>query len=64
MDRQKWESTIQKITEAFRLETKEPGRNRVLMEWRKTLAEEPHLLKVFQIDEIMREVRKRITPVP
>ena len=61
---EKWEVTIQKLTEAFNLEAKESGKNLVLTVWRKSLAKEPHLLKPFQIDEIVREVRKRITPVP
>ena len=62
MNFQKWEVTIQTMTEAFKLETKEAGKSLVLTEWRKSLAKEPHLLKPFQIDEIVREVRKRSTP--
>ena len=64
MNVQKWEATIETMTEAFNLETKESGKNVVLTEWRKSLANEPHLLKPFQIDAIVREVRKRVTSLP
>ena len=63
MNFQKLEVNIQDMTEAFNLEPKESGKNLLLKEWRKSLAMEPHLLQPFQIDEIVREVRKRITPV-
>ena len=62
MNFKNWESTIQKMTEEFNLESKESGKNRILTEWRRSLAKEPHLLQPFQIDEIVREVRKRLTP--
>ena len=64
MDFKKWEVTIQKMIDESNLETKEPGKNRVLMEWRATLTQTPHLLQPFQIDEIVREVRRRLTTVP
>ena len=35
--------------------------DRILMEWRVTLEKEPALLKPFQIDEIVREVRHRLS---
>ena len=60
MNLQKWEATIQKMTEEFRRTTKESGQNLVLTEWRKLLAKEPQLLQPFQIDEIVREVRPLI----
>ena len=63
MNFQKLEVNIQNMTEAFNLEPKESGKNLLLTEWRKSLAKEPHLLQQFQIDELVREVRKRITPV-
>lgn len=61
MNFRNWEEIIQKMSEDFRLQTKESGRNLILTEWRKSLSKEPHLLKPFQIDEIVREVRKRVT---
>ena len=56
-----WEQTIQQIIEESNHEPKESGKSRVLMEWRTKLAREPHLLQPFQIDEIVREIRKRLT---
>ena len=58
-----WELTIQQMIEESNHEPKESGKSRVLMEWRAKLAQEPHLLQPFQIDEIVREVRKRLTSV-
>ena len=56
-----WEQTIVQIVEQCNHETKESGKSRVLMDWRAKLAQEPHVLQPFQIDEIVREVRKRLT---
>ena len=56
-----WEGTIQQIIEDSNHEPKESGKSRVLMEWRAKLAQQPHLLQPFQIDEIVREVRKLLT---
>jgi hypothetical protein len=58
-----WERTIQQMIEESHHEPKESGKFRVLMEWRAKLAREPHLLQPFQIDEIVREVRKKLTSV-
>ena len=58
-----WDVTIQQIIKDSNRESKESGRFRVLTEWRAKLAQEPHLLQPFQIDEIVREVRKRLTSV-
>lgn len=63
MDVKKWEPLIQQVIDQSNLETNEPGKMRVMMEWRRTLAKSPHLLEPFQIDAIMREVRRRITTV-
>jgi hypothetical protein len=54
----KWEVTIQTIID-------ECGQNqrrsdKVLVEWRAKLEKEPTLVPPFQIDEIMREVRRRL----
>jgi hypothetical protein len=58
-----WEQTIRQLIEDSNHEPKESGKSRVLMEWRAKLAREPHLLQPYQIDEIVREVRKRLTSV-
>ena len=63
MDVKKWEPLIQQVIDQSNLEANEPGKMRVVMEWRKTLAKSPHLLELFQIDAIMREVQRRITTV-
>jgi hypothetical protein len=63
MKLQDWEVTIQRIMEESNLEPRESGKSRVMTEWRAKLAQEPHLLQPFQIDEIVREVRKRLTSV-
>jgi len=55
-----WEPTIQKIIDDSNLEPKEAGKHRVLTEWRANLEKEPHLLRPYQIDEIVREVRRRL----
>lgn len=64
MNFQKWEVTILQMIEESNREPKEPGKNRVLTEWRATLTKEPHFLQPFQIDEIVREVRRRLTTAP
>ena len=58
-----WEQTVQQMIEESNHEPKESGKSRVLTEWRAKLAREPHILQPFQIDEIVREVRKRLTNV-
>ena len=58
-----WEQTIVQIVEQSNQEPKESGKSKLLMEWRTKLSRDPHLLQPFQIDEIVREVRKRLTPV-
>jgi hypothetical protein len=64
MNLQKWEVTIQQMIEASNRESKEPGKNRILMEWRAALTKAPHNLQTYQIDEIVREVRRRLTVSP
>ena len=58
---QEWEVTIQKIIdecnhEQVRVDT-------ILTAWRAKLEKEPTLLKAFQIDEIVREVQRRLSDV-
>ena len=54
-----WEVTIQKMIVECNQEQASP--NRVLMEWRVTLGKEPTLLKPFQIDQLVRTVRGRLS---
>jgi hypothetical protein len=61
MPLQKWEVTIQQIVDECNHDEK--GSDRVLMAWRAKLEKEPTLLQPFQIDEIVREVRQRLSNV-
>ena len=58
---QEWEVTIQEIVDECNHEEKRS--DKVLMEWRAKLEKEPSLLRPFQIDEIVREVRQRLNEV-
>jgi hypothetical protein len=58
---EEWEVTIQEIVDECNHEGR--GEDRILMKWRAKLEKEPTLLKPFQIDEIMREVRQRLSDV-
>ena len=58
-----WEVTIQQMIVESNHEPKESGKQKGLRDWRAKLAQEPHLLQPFQIDQIVREVRKRLTSV-
>ncbi len=62
MHLQEWEVTIQEIIDECN-EQKETGEDRILMKWRAKLEKEPTLLQPFQIDEITREVRRRLSNV-
>ncbi len=55
---QEWEGTIQKIVAEYGHEQK--GADRILTAWRAKLEQEPTLLQPQQIDEIIREVRRRL----
>jgi hypothetical protein len=58
---QEWEATIQEIIDecSHKLERAD----KVLVAWRAKLEKEPTLLKPFQIDEIVREVRQRLSNI-
>jgi hypothetical protein len=58
---QEWEATIQEIIDECNHGQK--GSDSVLMKCRAKLEKEPTLLKPFQIDEIVREVRRRLSAV-
>ena len=56
-----WELTIQEIVDESNHEQKEIGKHRILTEWRVKLEkEEPTFLQPYQIDHIVREVRRRL----
>ncbi len=54
-----WEVTIQKIIDECNHDEK--GSDRIFIAWRAKLEKEPTLLQPFQIDEIVREVRRRLS---
>jgi hypothetical protein len=56
---EKWEVTIQNIIDECNHDEK--GSDRIFMAWRAKLEKEPTLLKPFQIDEIVRAVRGRLS---
>ena len=56
---EEWEATILKIIDECNHDEK--GSDRIFMAWRAKLEKEPTLLRPFQIDEIVREVRRRLS---
>ncbi len=56
---EEWEGTIQKIIDECNHELK--GADKVLKEWRAKLEKEPTLLRPFEIDQIVRAVRSRLS---
>ncbi len=58
---EEWAETIQKMIDECNHEQERT--DRVLLKWRAKLEKEPTLLQPFQIDEIVRAVRKRLTTV-
>jgi hypothetical protein len=57
-DKKEWDVTIQEIVDECT--QKQKGVDNILMAWRAKLEKEPHLLQPFQIDTIVREVRRRL----
>jgi hypothetical protein len=55
---QEWEETIQEIVAEYG--HKQKGADSVLTAWRAKLEQEPTRLQPQQIDQIIREVRKRL----
>jgi hypothetical protein len=54
------EATIKQIADESNQEPREAGRQKLLTAWRAKLEKEPTLLKPYQIDDIVREVRTRL----
>ena len=63
MNLKPWAATIQQIVDELNSDPKERIKQKVLMAWRRKLGKEPTSLQPFQIDELIREVRNRITGV-
>jgi hypothetical protein len=63
MNLKSWETTISRIVDESNQQPQEAGKQRILFDWRAKLAVEPMSLRPFQIDQIVREVRKRLIPV-
>jgi len=61
MNLKAWEATIQQIADESNHEPNESSKHRILTAWRAKLEKEPTSLLPFQIDEIVREVRKRLS---
>ena len=55
-----WEATIEKIVRESNQAPKRSGKQKVLDDWRSQLEKEPTLLQAYQIDVIVREVRRRL----
>jgi hypothetical protein len=56
-----WEVTIRQIVDEIKQQPPKSRKHTVLMEWRVKLEKEPTSLQPYQIDEIVREVQKRIS---
>jgi hypothetical protein len=55
-----FEATIREMADQVHLASNESAKHRVMQTWRAKLEKEPTSLLAFQIDEIIREVRKRL----
>ena len=61
MNLKDWEVTINQIVDEINQEPPKCRKDKVLIAWRVRLEKEPTSLQPFQIDEIVREVQKRIS---
>jgi hypothetical protein len=59
MNLRSWEETVCQIAIEANQQPNEAGQFKVLAAWRAKLKAEPTSLRSFQIDEIVREVRRR-----
>jgi hypothetical protein len=60
MDLRKWQPTVDQILAESNQQRNESGKHKVLTTWRAKLEQEPNVLKPFQIDQVVREVRRRL----
>jgi hypothetical protein len=63
MNLEAWEATISQIVDEASQKPRESGRQKILIAWRAKLEKEPTFLEPYQIDEIVKEVRKRLADV-
>ena len=63
MNLKDWEATINQIVDEIKQEPPKSRKHKVLIAWRVKLEKEPTSLQPYQIDEIVREVRKRMSAV-
>ena len=61
MDLKDWEATINQIVDEIKQEPPKARKHKLLIAWRANFEREPISLQPFQIDEIVREVQKRIS---
>jgi len=61
MNLKDWETTIQQIADELSLAQKDGDQQKILTAWRAKLGKEPTSLPAFRIDQIVREVRSRLT---
>lgn len=61
MDLKDWKVTINQIADEIKQEPPKSRKHKVLLAWRVKLEKEPTSLQPSQIDEIVREVQKRIS---
>ena len=54
------EAIVQQIVDESNHQPKKAAKNRLLMGWRAKLEKEPPHLRLHEIDEIVREVRRRL----
>ena len=55
-----WEATVEKMVNESNQMPKRSGKQKVLDDWRAQLQKEPTRLQAYQIDVIVREVRRRL----
>jgi hypothetical protein len=60
MNLQSWDGTINQIANESNCVPSEAEKYKVLTNWRAKLQEEPSSLPPYQIDQIVREVRKKL----
>jgi hypothetical protein len=60
MNLRKWEPIIEQILVEMHQQPNESGKQKALTAWRAKLEKEPTSLQAFQIDSIVREVRRHL----
>jgi len=60
MDLRKWQPIVEQILADMHLQPNESGKQKTLTAWRAKLEKEPTSLQAFQIDLIVREVRRHL----